>query len=241
MKDLMVNKDLCINNISKNIKYVPGFDILRQVLERSQGFKFYIAGGAIRNLIKQIPGDLNDIDVFVDLLDNTSSSFEEILNTLSKYGYLEFGQYGAPRWFPVKNSKLYYDIIPFSKFNVGFGTPNTIESLLSQFDFTANAIAYNILSSELHDPINGLTDLKDKIFKHVRLDFPDEIITKQIPLQRLTVLWFRFIHYSSKLNFEINENTLNWLYQNSYRIKDIDLFEKHFFKPILNKALLKIL
>ncbi|WP_345052897.1 hypothetical protein [Hymenobacter glaciei] len=223
--------------IRRNLNNVPAFNELKNTLTQFQSLDFFIAGGAIRNLISNTTEQMKDVDLFVNTLSQKSNQFERLQNLLSKKGTLEFGQYGSPRWFPNQMTSFYYDIVPFHKFDVGFGNPTSIDETLLQFDFTANAVGFNIYTNVLHNPIRGLEDSENNILKAVRLDFPDEIISAQVPVPRLSVLWFRFMHYASKLDYVIEEETLLWIIQNSYRIKDLYLFEKYFFKPDIKEGL----
>ncbi|TPG66741.1 CCA tRNA nucleotidyltransferase [Hymenobacter nivis] len=233
--------DFVYNDIQEGIKSAPGFIQLKQILHQIEDANFYIAGGAIRNLIEKSQEELNDVDVFIHTKDKYDELIKHLVTNLSKIGFLEFGQYGSPRWYPNKEERFYYDIVPFSKFNVGLGTPQTIEETLLQFDFTANAIAFDIFKPDIYNPVDGLNNIQNKVFKAVRFDFPDSIISEKIPLRRLTVLWFRFIHYASKLNYTIEKETLNWLSINSYRLNSLKLFETYFFKPLISEKILKLL
>ena len=89
---------------------------------------------------------------------------------------------------------------------------SSIEEDLRRRDFTINAMAYN-KQFGIIDKFNGLEDLQNRIIKTV--GNPDERF-KEDGLRMI-----RAIRFSSKLGFNIDENTLNGIYKNSYIIKNI--------------------
>ncbi|GAB3897382.1 hypothetical protein GCM10028803_15820 [Larkinella knui] len=230
-----------LKTIPEILNKLPGYSIFLKGVLTFKNQEYYIAGGAIRDLILNKSSNIKDIDIFVtqDIYDEVY--FEKFVHYLNEFGKVEYGPYGSPRWFPNKGNLFYYDIVPYYKFNVGLGIENNINKILNQFDFTANAIAYDIKNNILLDPIDGIKDINNKILKAVRLDFPDSYISDKIKLSRLSALWFRFMHYSSKLNFVIEPLTLSWIKQNAHRIKELSTFEKYFFSPTINEDLLAVI
>lgn len=221
------------NLIEDALNNVDAYRTMKEIAARYKNIEFYVAGGAIRSILLGLSKSINDIDIFAFFENEKSKDFQEFTSSLNDLGYVKYGQYGSPRWYHNKDGS-YFDIVPYSKFDVGFGNPGTIDETLKQFDFTANAVAYNIFAQTLCNPVGGISDIDNKLLKAVRLDFIDGFVSKSVPISRLSVLWFRFVHYASKLDFEIEGETLKWINENSFRAKDIHLFEKYFFKPLTN-------
>ena len=73
----------------------------------------------------------------------------------------------------------------------------TIEQDLKRRDFTVNSMAEDILTGEIIDPYGGKDDLKNKILKATSDAF------KEDPLRV-----YRAARFSSKLNFNVEDNTL---------------------------------
>jgi len=208
---------------SELIKW-PGFSAIQNLIERDN-VDLYLAGGAIRNIIIG-NREIKDFDFFVD-----SDNKEEVLGYLSKYGNVIYGPFGSPRWYPSNGTGIYCDLIWISEFNNGLWRCKDITDVLNQFDFTANAIAIDIKTAQVFNPENGLRDIKDRIIRAVRFDYPNEPIAHRTPLTRLEVLWFRLLHYSNKYHMELEPITKNWVLENSnFRVKEEE-FKNLFFKP----------
>lgn len=190
----------------------------------------YICGGYLRNyFLSGKPG--KDIDVFIPC---TQRQLRDLLDYLSDYGAIEYGQYGSPRFYPNEDKGNYVDIIPFYNFIVSEDEITDITTLLNNFDFSANAIAYNLKTGILEDPTNGVADINNRILRAQRTDFPEKHLPAPINLSTNTVFWFRLLHYQNVLGFSFEENTLNWIMDNVWRYRDLDVFEKFFFDPSIS-------
>lgn len=97
---------------------------------------FYVCGGYIRDYILYGNGG-KDIDVFINC---TIEELNILITYLEKYGRVVYGQYGSPRFYPNAIDGHYVDIVPFYNFIVSPKPILTIDDLLKNFDFTANAI-----------------------------------------------------------------------------------------------------
>ena len=86
----------------------------------------------------------------------------------------------------------------------------TIDDLLKNFDFTANAIGVNIKTGTIYDPVHGITDINNRVLRAVRLDFPERPVSNDIPLSAISVFWFRLLHFQNKLGFEFEKQTKEW-------------------------------
>ena len=96
---------------------------------------------------------------------------------------------------------------------VEFGT---LEDDQNRRDFTINALAFSLNSSnygELIDPFSGLSDLENKIIK---TPLSPDITYSDDPLRML-----RGIRFATQLNFEIEKESLSAIERNKDRIKII--------------------
>lgn len=217
-----------VNSILNNRNVCLIKDICGEVLED----KAFVCGGAIRNILMG-KTDVKDLDLFINL---PKERFRDVVEQLKKIGRVEYGQYGAPRLY-IHEEEPYIDVVPFTNFS-GYGYPiDTVEGLLMNFDFTANAIGLNVSTGEVYNPVNGIEDIERKILKAVRTDFPEMTVSDKIPLSAVSVFWFRLLHYQRKLGFEFDEKTEQWIIKNKYRIQDKEMFVKYFFEPQISERM----
>ena len=200
--------------------------------------EIYLCGGCIRDyLMGYAPG--KDLDVFVHC---NRTELDALLCYLAQYGRLDYGPYGSPRFYPEGTDEYYADIIPFYNFIVSEKPVTDIYALLSNFDFTANALGYNLKTGDFYDPVGGAEDIRNRILRAVRLDFPEKPVSPSIPLSAVSVFWFRLLHYQHKLDFHFDGQTERWVLDNSWRYsKDITAFEKYFFKPMFSPHMSRLL
>lgn len=192
----------------------------------------FVCGGAVRNAIMG-EKEVKDLDLFINL---PKDQFVEVIQRLKIIGRLEYGQYGAPRLY-ISNEETYIDVVPFSNFS-GYGHPiDTVDGLLMNFDFTANAIGVNITTGEVYNPVNGIEDIEKKILRTVRTDFPEMPVSDKIQLSAVSVFWFRLLHYQVKLGFMFDETTEEWIIENKFRMRDKEMFIKYFFDPMIDERM----
>ena len=110
-----------------------------------------------------------------------------------------------------------------------------IVDALNQFDFTGNALAVDVRGDRLFDPQNGLRDMRQRLMRMVRFDYPDEPILPGNRLGRLTVLWFRILHYAAELDLAIEPVTRGWLVRHGSAERHLDVFSEDFFVPNLDR------
>lgn len=200
--------------------------------------EIYLCGGYIRDcLMGHMSG--KDLDVFVHC---NSSELDVLLRYLAQYGHLDYGPYGSPRFYPKDTDTRYVDIVPFYKFIVPERPVTDIHSLLSNFDFTANAMGYHLKTGEFYNPVGGVEDIQHKTLRAVRLDFPEKTVSPSVPLSAVSVFWFRLLHYQYKLGFRFDGQTEEWVLENAWRYsRDIAAFEKYFFKPVISPHMAHLL
>ena len=174
------------------------------------GYEAFMVGGCVRdNILNLIP---NDYDI------TTNAKPKEIINIFKNYKIIDTGiKHGTVSI--ILNNNIYeittYRIEGEYENNRRPKTvefTSSIEEDLRRRDFTINAMAYN-KQFGIIDKFNGLEDLQNRIIKTV--GNPDERF-KEDGLRMI-----RAIRFSSKLGFNIDENTLNGIYKNSYIIKNI--------------------
>lgn len=191
----------------------------------------YICGGFLRDYL--IEGALGkDIDIFVNC---SQDELTKLTEYLSSFGKIKYGQYGSPRYYPFNAEEDYYiDIVPFYNFIVADSQPTDINELLSNFDFSANAIAYNIKSNTFYDPENGITDIRNKTIRAIRTDFPEKKVSESIDLSTNSVFWFRLLHFQNRLGFSFDTSTEKWIMENQWRYNDLKKFSEYFFNPSIS-------
>lgn len=152
--------------------------------------KVFLVGGAVRDLI--LEKEINDRDFVV-----VGSSPEELLSK----GFISVGNH-----FPVflhPETREEYALarqeistgISSSEFKFKIQDVSLEEDLLRR-DLTINAMAQDE-NGNIIDPFNGLTDLKNKVIRHVSIAF------KEDPLRI-----FRVARFASQLNFNVAQETI---------------------------------
>lgn len=217
-----------INHVSQ----YEGFDFLMELGKDYNELEFFLAGGVVRNAIllkdNWVP---KDIDIFV-----SGPGFNDFKKRVSKFGVARSTPFGSLRWALEFNSSINFDIVHFEEMAVLNKPPKTINELLGQFDITINALAVNLKDREFFNPIGGVSDVENKIIRAIRFDFKDENISEECEISPLTTLWFRILHFASKYKFRIEKDTLDWVWQNSFRFEEYPIFEKYFFSPNLESV-----
>lgn len=202
---------------------------LTAAMRSSPDMPVHIAGGAVRNALRG-SSQAKDFDIFV-----TGRNFEQFVNCLSRYGTLTYGPFGSPRWHPSV-SATYADIISVNRFENGVGRCLNIDDALRQFDFTANAVAVDLRTFTVHDPVGGLQDLKNSIMRCVRFDYPDEPIFPGELLTRNEVVWIRLVHYANLLGLTPEPITDRWIERHASYEDAAPVFAERFFSPLLKVA-----
>lgn len=222
-----------ISNPNKVYEILQSNRIICRLEEYQDLPNTYICGGCVRNIL--LGNDIGkDIDLFVDC---DEKSLLKFVDYVSKFGYLEYGQYGSPRLHIYGDRTFYIDIVPFYNFIVSNTKISSIIELLSNFDITANAMGIDLKTGQFFDPVGGVSDINKRILRAVRLDFPEKYVSDSIKLSTVSVFWFRLLHYQQLLGFKFDDKTLIWIMSNYHRIKDEYLFEKYFFKPKISDTI----
>ncbi len=170
------------------------FNKALSILEKieSMGYEAYIVGGAVRDYLLGV--ELNDIDITTNMpLKKIEESFNTISNGLLYDSITIKDEYD----FEITHFRcdLSYDD---HRHPVVKETDNIYDDLKRR-DFTMNALIMD-KSKNIIDKYDGINDIKNRIIKaigdpYVRFDE-----------DALRIL--RALHFSAKLNFKIEDNTL---------------------------------
>lgn len=203
-----------------------GFSVLNEAMQTFADTDVFIVGGVLRDLFSEANRVPRDFDFFLG-----GPNVDKFVSWLGERGTLGVGPFGSPRWWPEEEESRYADVISIAHFYNGLWACRNIVDALNQFDFTANAVALNLRSKELFDPQNGTLDAKRRLMRAVRFDYPDEPISQQCSLSRLSVLWTRLVHYANILNFSLDPVTRTWVQHHSHYAADAEVFGELFFPP----------
>ncbi|MCX5749591.1 MAG: HD domain-containing protein [Candidatus Saganbacteria bacterium] len=128
-----------------------------------KGFKAFLVGGSVRDLLMKTP--VYDWDITTSARpEQVTALFEKVVPTGLKYGtvtvMLEDGDFEVTTF---RSDEKYSD----GRHPDSVTFTADIKDDLSRRDFTVNAIAYDAVNSELIDPFNGQTDINSKLLKAV--------------------------------------------------------------------------
>lgn len=190
------------------------FKLISETAEQ-EGIRVYVIGGFVRDCLMN--RESKDIDIVVegsgiDFAGILSakigkikvSYFKNFGTAMFKYNGIEFEFVGARKESYQRNSR---------KPEVENGS---LEDDQLRRDFTINALAISLNKDDfgsLNDPFNGLEDIKDGIIR-TPLD-PDTTFSDD-PLRML-----RAIRFATRLDFKIEEKTLEAIKRNNHRIEII--------------------
>jgi hypothetical protein len=195
-------------------------------LIRFEDLQIFLAGGVIRNCFLESSSQPKDFDFFLQ-----GPSIKAAVEMFAKNGQLETTPYGAPRWRPIQNPEQYADLMSIGDFVPGLWKCENIVDVLNQFDFTANAVAFDLRTGEAFDPQNGFRDALRRMMKMVRFDYPEGPFISGAALSRNAILWFRILHYTRILGFTIEPITLEWLKMHRAFNSQLEAFSLIFFRP----------
>jgi hypothetical protein len=226
MEDLMDNRELGLR-ISELLNGWAGWDDFSRVLRRYSDFHVCVVGGSVRDILLQRQRPPKDFDFIVH-----GSDWSRAIEELGKTGELKRTPFGSPRWFP-SGTDVYADIMNVKDWNGLWPCENVIDCL-NVFDFTANAIAYDLGKKDIYDPQNGRRDINRRQIRAIRFDWPDNSISSTLPLSRSAMLWYRLLHYAQKLDLKIEPVTFRWLTEHRHYLSWKAEFSLHFFEPQLD-------
>ena len=170
-------------------------EIAKKVSEK--GGKLYIVGGAVRDLY--LNKEPHDIDYCVTGIN------EETLKDITHVSRVQGSAFpvliinGCEVALARKERKTG---VGHKKFEIITDTNITIKDDLARRDTTINSMAIDVLSGELIDPFNGLSDLKNGIIRHTTKAFLED------PLRV-----YRVARFASQFGFKVSEETINLMHE----------------------------
>lgn len=195
-----------INNFKK--KFNSAINILEKFNE--VGYEAYFVGGCVRDYL--LNDDFSDIDITTNALpDEVKQIFKKSIDTGIQHGTVTILINGDS--FEVTTFRTEDDYIDHR-------TPEKVEFVsdlkedLDRRDFTINAMALDG-KGKLYDYHCGEQDLRNKIIKTV--NNPNERFFED------ALRMLRAFRFSSKLGFEIEENTLKAIKNNAELIKFVSI------------------
>ena len=153
--------------------------------------KIYEVGGCVRDkLLGKTPSDFDHVVIGATVDEMLALGFKQVGKSFPVF--LKNGHEYALARKEIKTGNKHSD------FKFIFTPDITLEEDLLRRDFTCNALAYDKENDKIIDYHNGITDIKNKILRHVNsAHFPED------PLRIL-----RMCRFSAQLNFDIAPETL---------------------------------
>jgi len=195
-----------INNFNK--KFNSAINVLEKFNEA--GYEAYFVGGCVRDYL--LNDEFSDIDITTNALpDEVKQIFRKSIDTGIQHGTVTILVNGDN--FEVTTFRTEDDYIDHR-------TPEKVEFVsdlkedLDRRDFTINAMALDS-KGKLYDYHCGEEDLRNKIIKTV--NNPNERFFED------ALRMLRAFRFSSKLGFEIEENTLKAIKNNAELIKFVSI------------------
>ncbi len=194
--------------------------ITDEILKRG---KIYEVGGVVRDrIISPVLPD-KDTDYLV-----CGIPMEELISLLAKFGKVDLvgKSFGVIKFTPKKKyseeeepktfdialpRKEYSTGAGHKDFNVEFDHNLKVGDDLYRRDFTINAMAFDLQTGKLLDPLQGKKDIKNRL---IRMTNPDSF--KDDPLRML-----RGIQFAARFEFEIEKETYKSLCENAHLIKTV--------------------
>ncbi|KPJ71391.1 hypothetical protein AMJ52_08645 [candidate division TA06 bacterium DG_78] len=162
-------------------KFITQNQYIRNILGFRGKRELYLVGGTIRDIVLGI--EPKDYDF---ALSGSGITFARRVSRKMKGAFVLLSKHDDEA--RVVKDDIIYDFI-------GTGKGNIVDDLQRR-DFTINAMAFNLVSSEFLDPFNGLRDIKKKILKP----------TTDNSLQKDPLRVLRGFRFSLELDFILNKN-----------------------------------
>ncbi len=200
--------------------YSSAFKIAKTLNEA--GHRVLFAGGCVRDSILKI--EAKDIDIATSA---TPTQVQELFEKTLPIG----AQFGV---IMVLIEKIPFEVATFRK-DENYSDGRRPESVTfcdevedaKRRDFTINGLFYNPLTDEILDYVNGLQDIKENLIRTI--GNPYERFTED----KLRLL--RAIRFSAKLQFKIEQKTLNVIHELANEIKVVsrERIREEIFKILL--------
>ncbi len=188
---------------------VPDFIVDLTARIKSHGFKAYVVGGAVRDLL--LGKEPEDWDVATDASpEDLKAIFDHVVPTGIKHGTVTV----------ITGNKA----VEVTRFRGGEDSRSDIRGDLRYRDFTINAIAYDPFDKKIIDPWDGIKDLRMGIIRAV------EEPVKRFKEDPLRVL--RALRLSASLGFSIDEKTYRAIpgFAPSLKMVSVERIREEFLK-----------
>lgn len=213
------------------MKHLPINDTIKQFASvfKKNGFSLYIVGGAVRDYLLNIKNE--DYDFATDATpENVIAIFRSTIPTGIKHGTVTVLFKGYS--FEVTTFRSEADYLDGRR-------PDKVEFIrsldedLKRRDFTINALAADASTGLIIDNHNGIRDLKKRTIKAIGL------AQERFDEDGLRIM--RACRFASKLDFEVEENTLIAMKEKCNKIKNVsyERIKDELFKLLKGKAPLK--
>lgn len=204
-----------MNNLNKAI------DILKKI--ESFGYEAYLIGGAVRDYLLGV--STNDYDIATNMPIELLSERFNIINNGTDYASVT-----------IENGEDSFEITHFRR-DVEYKDHrhpvielvDTLKEDVERRDFTINAMALDS-NMKIYDFYNGQDDLKNKIIRCI--GEPNNRFNEDA----LRIL--RGLHFSAKLDFSIEKNTLDAMNNNKHLLKYLsdERMKAYFINIIYSKT-----
>jgi len=214
--------------VEKHLEHI----VFKQVAEvcSEKGIEAYVIGGYVRDIF--LNRKSHDIDIVtvgsgIDLAKSVATKLNKSIkvSVFKNFGTAMFQYKGLEVEFVGARKESYH-----RESRKPIVADGTLEDDQKRRDFTINALALNLDPNkygELIDPFQGINDLNNKI---IRTPLDPDITYSDDPLRML-----RAIRFATQLNFTIEDESLNSIERNNYRIAIIS-FER--ISEELNKIMM---
>ena len=147
---------------TKNIKIPPVLKKMHEIFSRG-GFRAYLVGGAVRDMLMGIPP--HDYDVATDAKpEDVMRLFHRVIPTGITHGTVTVHLMGCHiETTTFRTESGYSD----GRHPDSVSYAASIEDDLSRRDFTMNAVAVDLSDGKLVDPFSGRIDIKEKLIRAV--------------------------------------------------------------------------
>lgn len=188
------------------------------IKEMLQQGRVYEVGGAVRDRLLAV-AHLKDRDYLVtgiplDKLTGLLSRHGRVDMVGRSFGVIKFTEFrdGVPYTFDVALPRREHSTgVGHKDFAVQFDPQMPVETDLRRRDFTINAMAWALDTSDLVDPLGGQRDLRDRCIRMTAPDsFPDD------PLRML-----RAIQFAARFEFTIEPVTLQAMIKHAPLIRSV--------------------
>ena len=189
------------------------------------GFKAYLVGGAVRDMIMKVPA--HDWDVATNATpQDVIKLFKFVVPTGIEHGTVTVHYKGAEIEVTTFRTEAGYSD---GRHPDSINYAATIEEDLARRDFTMNAIAASLENGAVVDPYGGQEDIKNKIIRTVGEAHERFMEDGLRPI--------RALRFASKLNFSIENHTFSEIFKKEIQDKAASISIERFrdeFEKILS-------